>query len=252
MKKLSILIFTVSAAIVFGQKVSDYKYVSIPERFETFKRDQFELDVALSKSLQAKKYTVFKGNKSQWTSEMINNPCDILNADIIDDSSLLRNKIILEFKNCKGNVVQKIKGSSNIKDYKEGFQDALKQAIVNVPVSNPVQQTKTEEIEFSEPVKDVPSQNRQPSESITQNHVRKFSNGKIDLQKIQIDGNQFILVDPNSSIPFATFKSTTKDDVFRVKLQSGDSTLGYLENGNIVIEIPQSNGEYSKEIFLKK
>jgi hypothetical protein len=35
-------------------------------------------------------------------------------------------------------------------------------------------------------------------------------------------------------------------------MQNGDATLGYYENGNIIIEIPQPNGEYTKEIFSKK
>ncbi|WP_185148731.1 hypothetical protein [Chryseobacterium mulctrae] len=57
------------------------------------------------------------------------------------------------------------------------------------------------------------------------------------------------MVDGNSSVPFATFKETTKKDVFRVKLGSGESTTGYYENGNLVIEIPKGNDEYSKEVF---
>jgi hypothetical protein len=37
MKKLSIFVLAVCSTMAFGQKVSDYKYVMIPEKFQTFK-----------------------------------------------------------------------------------------------------------------------------------------------------------------------------------------------------------------------
>jgi hypothetical protein len=51
---------------------------------------------------------------------------------------------------------------------------------------------------------------------------------------------------------FATFKNTTKSDVYRVTLENGTSTIGYTENGNLVIEIPTSDGNYKKEVFTAK
>lgn len=60
MKKLSMFMLTVCSTIVFAQKISDYKYVSIPEKFETFKED-FGLKNFLTKALTGKKvyYTSF-------------------------------------------------------------------------------------------------------------------------------------------------------------------------------------------------
>ena len=249
MKKLSILIFTACSMFAFGQKVSDYKYISIPAKFETFK-EQFNLDVSLAKALKGKKYIVLQGDKDQWPLETRGNSCSILNADLKDDSGFLRNKVTLEFKDCHDKVIQSIKGSSNIKDFKEGFNDALKQTFPGIPVSNPTDLPVQSQAQTQETT--VNTQTFTTTASAADNSAVKFSNGKMDLQRIQIDNNQFILVNSNSSSPFATFESTTKNDVFRVKLQNGDSTLGYFENGNIVIETPQSNGEYSKEVFLKK
>jgi hypothetical protein len=252
MKKLSVLLLAVCSIVTFGQKVSDYKYISIPAKFETFK-EPFDLDISLTKALKGKKYMVLQADRDQWPLEAKVNSCSVLNADLKDDSGFLRNKVILEFKDCHGKVVQAIKGGSSIKDFKEGFNDALKQTFPGIPVSNPTElpvqaqtQTQTQETIVNN------TQTFTTTASAADNNAVKFSNGKMDVQRIQIDNNQFILVNSNSSSPFATFKPTTKSDVFRVKLQNGDSTLGYFENGNIVIEIPQSNGEYAKEIFLKK
>lgn len=234
MKKTAIFILTLSSLAAFAQKVSDYKYITLPTKFETFKED-FGLGELLTKTLRSKNYIVVPSDKLQWPSEAKDNPCNVLMADIINDSGFLRNKILVKFKDCNDKEIQSIKGASSIKEYKEGYQDALKQTFTLIYPANPTVQ----------PAINV-------SVSNVDNTAVKFSNGKMDLQKIQIDHSQFILVNSNSSSPVATFKNTTKNDVFRVKLQNGDSTLGYFENGNIVIEIPQSNGEYAKEVFSKK
>jgi len=246
MKKLSILILTICSIIAFGQKVSDYKYVSIPEKFQTFK-NSFDLETVLANALKGKKYVILPSDKLKWPSEAMGNSCSIINADVINDKTMLRNRVILEFKDCNGKTILQSKGNSTIKEFEEGFQDALKQALVAVPVANPVAIVAQKEVEA--PVNNTVSSTVAVS---TENIVSKYSNGKLDLQKVQIDNNQFILVKPNSSLPFATFKATTKRDVFRVKLENGDSTIGYFENGNIVIEFPQANGEYSKEVFAGK
>ncbi|SHL48588.1 hypothetical protein [Chryseobacterium polytrichastri] len=246
MKKLSILILTICSIISFGQKVSDYKYVSIPEKFQTFK-NSFNLETFLAKGLKGKKYVILQGDKLQWPSELMGNSCSIINADVINDKTMLRNRVIIQFKDCNDKVILESKGSSTIKEFEEGFQDALMQALVTVPISNPVaivakNETTTSTNNISSTV----------SSQVVESNGAKYSNGKLDVQKVQIDNNHFILVKPNSSIPFATFKATTKRDVFRVKLENGDLTIGYFENGNIIIEIPQTNGEYAKETFSGK
>ncbi|ANF50055.1 hypothetical protein A0O34_05730 [Chryseobacterium glaciei] len=243
MKKLSILILTICSVIAFGQKVSDYKYVSIPEKFQTFK-NSFDLETFLANTLKGKKYVILQGDKLKWPSEAMGNSCSIINADVINDKTMLRNRVILQFKDCNGKTILESKGNSTIKEFEEGFQDALKQALIVVPIANPVAIVQNEVA--------TPTNVSVTATLVTESTASKYSNGKLDLQKVQIDNNQFILVKPNSSLPFATFKATTKRDVFRVKLENGDSTIGYFENGNIVIEMLQANGEYSKEVFAGK
>lgn len=250
MKKLTLVILTACSMLAFGQKVSDYKYISLPVKFETFKED-FGLADLLTKTLRSKNYTVIPSDKLQWPAEAQANPCNILMADVVNDSGFLRNKVLLQFKDCNSKVISSAKGASNIKDFKEGYQDALKQTFVSVSPANPVNNPIVAQTSVQETAVSAQSVNK-VSSAVTDNSAVRFSNGKIDLQKVQIDNAQFILVNSGSSSPFATFKTTTKSDVFRVKLQNGESTLGYYENGNIVIEIPQSNGEYIKEIFLAK
>ncbi|MNU32659.1 hypothetical protein D3C71_212100 [compost metagenome] len=232
----------------YAQKVSDYKYVVVPSSLESFKKNNYGLSAFLTKSLKSKQYVVISENRGQWPEEANVNPCSVLNADLVNDSSFLRNRIILEFKDCNSKVISSEKGNSSIKEYEEGFKDALSKALVNISISKPVENTtfKQEVQVVKETVQETPKVSEQKSQA---SKAEKYSNGKLSLQKIQIDASQFILVDGNSSVPFATFKETTKKDVFRVKLGSGESTTGYYENGNLVIEIPKGNDEYSKEVF---
>ncbi|CAA7197330.1 hypothetical protein [Chryseobacterium potabilaquae] len=254
MRKALVSTFTIFATLIFGQKVSDYQYISIPENFPTFKAD-YGLREMLSKSLKSKKYIVLPSDKLEWPEEARNNSCNVVHANILNDSNFLRNKLLLQFKDCNDKVMLESKGNSSIKDFNEGFKDALQQTLASVSFSNPIEMThlaETEEKKTSDNILEKPANIETSSFNNKVEGVQKFSNGKIDLQKIQIDNHQFILVEANGSSPFATFKSTTKNDVFRVKLRNGDITLGYYENGNIIIEIPGSNDQYNKEIFLKK
>ncbi|AZB27890.1 hypothetical protein [Chryseobacterium balustinum] len=244
MKKLSVIISSFCVMLSYAQKVSDYKYVVVPSSFESFKKNNYGLSAFLTKNMKAKQYVVLSENRGQWPEEANVNPCSVLNADVINDSNFLRNKIILEFKDCNNKVVSSQKGITSIKEYEEGFKDALSDTFARIPVANPIQITEyKKENQATEAVPQVSEQKPQTS------RAEKYSNGKLSLQKIQIDAAQFILVDGNSSVPFATFKETTKKDVFRVKLGSGESTTGYFENGNLVIEISKGNDEYSKEVF---
>ncbi len=247
MKKLSVLISSFCVMLSYAQKVSDYKYVVVPATYESFKKTNYGLSTFLTNHLKSKQYVVISENRGQWPEEANANPCNVLNANIINDSSFLRNKIILELKDCNDKVISSQKGTTSIKEYEEGYKDALSKTFINIPVSHPIQNTEyKKETQIAETAQQTSQVSKQKSQA---SKAEKYSNGKLSLQKIQIDAAQFILVDGNSSVPFATFKETTKKDVFRVKLGSGESTTGYYENGNLVIEIPKGNDEYSKEVF---
>ncbi len=86
----------------------------------------------------------------------------------------------------------------------------------------------------------------------TTNKAEVFSNGKISVQKINMGSGQFILASGSSSSPYAVFTETSKQGVYRVKMENGATALGYAENGSLIIEIPQANDTYQKEVFQKK
>lgn len=260
MKKLALALCTLSFTAIFAQKVSDYQYISLPEKFEGFKDSNYGLDKALIKTLNAKKYVVLPANRNDWPSAANQNPCNILLADVVNDSGMLRNKVLVRFKDCNNKVIATQKGASSIKEFEEGFQDALKQALTAVPASSPTKDLAiTPQSDTGISVSSTLSPPKAPENS-SEKDVRQekagsggaqiFSNQGVKFQKIKLSNQQFILAD-QSSTPYATFTLTTKEDVFRVKLQSGKMTIGYMENENIVIEIPISENDFGKSIFRK-
>lgn len=251
MKKISVFTFILATTVVFGQKVSDYKYISIPQTFRDFEKNSYDLDNSLAKALKSKGYIVIQEGKDQWPSEIEKNSCRFVVGNISNKSSFLRNKVELEFKDCNGKVIFSSKGNSNVKEYKEGYQDALKLSLVSLPASRPLENIQITKVE-SPNVETVKKNEEPTSSTVSESKSGKYTNGKLSLQKIQVDANQFILADVGSSVPFAVFKTSSKKDVFRVKLSDGSSTIGYFENGNIVIDVPQSNGEFAKEVFSSK
>ncbi|WP_228411978.1 hypothetical protein [Chryseobacterium sp. KLBC 52] len=247
MKKLSILVMAACSTIAFAQKVSDYKYVAVPEKFETFRED-YGLKNFFTKAMTGKKYIILPAIKDNWPAEAKSNFCNVVAADVLNDKNLFKNKLIVQFKDCNNTMIFESKGASKIKEFEEGLPDALKDALIKIPVSNPIAllpaSNNSAQRTSAEPVVSVAS-TATPEAS-------NYSNGKLDLQKIQIDSNQFILAKSGSSVPFAVFKATSKNSVFLVKMADGNTTVGYFENGNIVIDVPQTEGRFSKEVFAAK
>lgn len=244
-------VLAICSTVAFAQKVSDYKYVMIPEKFQTFK-NSYGLEAHLAKALQGKKYEVLPEGMDRWPAEARNNSCNVVNAEVINDKSLFTNKVILQFKDCNKKVIFESKGRSDIKEFEEGFADALKQALTQVGVSNPVAMLPARTSEVAQNVQTTVSEPETTTVTTTAPAANNYSNGKEALQKIQVDANQFILAKSGSSVPFAVFKTTSKKDVFIVKLADGNTTIGYFEKGNIVIDIPQADGRYAKEVFAGK
>jgi hypothetical protein len=80
---------------------------------------------------------------------------------------------------------------------------------VSISPANPVAQTSPAKVQEAVSTTSAQAVANNSSSSVD-NTALKFSNGKTNLQKIQIDNSQFILVNSNSCLPFATFNYNEK------------------------------------------
>ena len=266
MKKILQISTLLLITFFYGQQVSDYQYIYIPEKFNDQDVNKYGLNDLLQLKLKQKKFTVITESKEKWPAELLQNPCQILTADLLNTSNMFKNKLKVEFKNCDNKTIGSVDGISSIKEFEPGMREALEVAAKKIPVSAPVEKSKTlkkeetaNQVEIVKKDSPVVAETKKAqivpapkTEATASQKAEVYSNGSLTLTKIFLTNGEFILVNPNNSVPYATFKPSTKKEVYRVQLGNGASTLGYLEDGKIVVELADSDGSFRKEIFERK
>lgn len=243
---------------LFGQNVSDYQYIYVPQKFNDFEQNKYGLNDLLQAKLKQKRFIILNENKTEWPMEAKQDPCEVLNADVVNTSNIFKNRLKIEFKDCQNKTIASIEGKSFIKEFDEGLRDALQNATNSIAISNykkAVALQKEESQKEKQSVEEVKNIQIVPAPKTLATADQKaevYQNGSLTLHQIFLTNGEFILVNPNNSIPYATFKPSTKKEVYRVQLQDGNSTIGYLENGTIVVELTNTDGSLRKEIFEKK
>ena len=267
MKKILQISTLLLITFFYGQQVSDYQYIYIPEKFNDQDVNKYGLNDLLQLKLKQKKFTVITESKENWPEELLQNPCQILTADLLNTSNMFKNKLKVEFKNCDNKTIGSVDGTSSIKEFEPGMREALEVAAKKIPASAPVEKSMT--LQKEEPKSEIPETKKEnlnvvpetkkaqivpapKTEATASQKAEVYSNGSLTLTKIFLTNGEFILVNPNNSVPYATFKPSTKKEVYRVQVGNGASTLGYLEDGKIVVELADSDGSFRKEIFERK
>ncbi len=269
MKKILQIFAIFFATVFYGQQVSDYKYIYIPETFNDIKANKYGLNELLATKLKQSKFTVITENKLNWPAELADNPCQVLTVEISNTSNMFKNKVKIDFKDCENKSLLSLDGKTYIKEFEPGMQDALADAAKNIPASMPVQRpsaiifkeekktsqpTENEEVEVAMIPKAKTAQVvTAPKTVATAGFTAEiYSNGTMSLNRIFLTNGEFILVNPNNSVPYATFKPSTKKNIYHVQLSDYTKTIGYIENGEISIELPKSDGSYDNQIFKKR
>lgn len=264
MKKILQISTLLFITFFYGQQVSDYQYIYIPEKFNDQEVNKYGLNELLQLKLKQKKFTIITESKEKWPAELLQNSCQVLTADLLNTSNLFKNKVKIEFKDCENKTIGSLEGKSSTKEFEPGMREALEDVTKKISTSMPVeksiviqkeepkqtsQQIEVAAVPETKTVQIVPAQK---TETSANQKAEVYSNGSLTLNRIFLANGEFILVNPNNSIPYATFKPSTKKDFYKVNLADATATLGYLEEGKIVVELPNSDGSFRKEVFSKK
>lgn len=278
MKILLSLSFVFLSLILGAQNLADYKYVYVPLKFKDFKTNNaYNLNKILVSKLEDRNYEASQVEPSDWVSQIGNDLCQVVSAELVDTSNMFRNKVMLEFKDCNGRVVSAFKAESRIKEFHEGFQDALLQAIAQVPVST----GKGVDIKSSSPSPKIVEKKTPTPVAVEQKQVEKtptksqvqtttqvvestktnvevnsgfqvFSWKGVDYTKVNLGAGHFILTQPKNTEPFADFKESSRKGVYHVTLGDSSTAIGYSEGKNLVIEMRDSKGNFTNEVFVGK
>ncbi|MEC8724229.1 MAG: hypothetical protein VXX60_04385 [Bacteroidota bacterium] len=153
MKHLSInliAIFVASQTLLIAQtNLDQYKYVSVPNRFDFMKSsDQFQISSLAKFLLTKNKFTVLE-NLEKYPADLAANQCLLLNLNVEQIKGFLKTKLEVQFLNCKNQVVFKSDiGMSREKDFKTAYHQALRAAFSSVSEAN---------YKFNETVDKVPT-----------------------------------------------------------------------------------------------
>jgi len=125
MKKISLLVaFMVGVLMVSAQDT--YKFVIIPTTAPEIGKgiDPYGVCSTLQKILTDKSIvSLFEG------PDRPTNYCDGLNAEVVKENSLLRNKVSVIFRDCMNQVVWSHEGVGMSKDFRAGYAEAIEDAL---------------------------------------------------------------------------------------------------------------------------
>jgi hypothetical protein len=141
MKHLSITLITIFVAsqtlLTAQTNLDQYKYVSVPNRFDFMKSsDQFQISSLAKFLLTKNKFTVIE-DLEKYPADLAANQCLLLNLNVEQIKGFLKTKLEVQFLNCKNQVVFKSDiGMSREKDFKTAYHQALRAAFNSVSEAN--------------------------------------------------------------------------------------------------------------------
>ena len=124
-----LLVLSVNMSSWAQMSLNDYKYVSVPEKFDFLKsNDQYQLNSLTFFLLKKEGFTAL--NKSDnYPMDLAQNNCLMLNANVVKIKGLLTTKLQLVLTNCKNTVVFSSEiGKSKLKEYQKAYLEALRDA----------------------------------------------------------------------------------------------------------------------------
>jgi hypothetical protein len=127
--RIIMVFFVLTTFNMFAQSINNYKYVLVPSKFDIFKDDnKYNLNTSTKLLLEKYGFEVFFSDLDIPT-ELANNRCKSLTADLINDSGLFVTKLKLVLKDCKDNIVYETEfGKSREKEFVVAFTQAFREA----------------------------------------------------------------------------------------------------------------------------
>lgn len=133
MKKILLLLMFIFVQGFSQSVLNEYKYINVPVKYEFLKEaDQYQLN-SLTRFLFNKEGFTVLSDKENYPEDYKQNRCLALRANLVNNSGMFNTKVVLELVDCNDKVVFTSKeGKSRQKDYKTGYQEALREAFESV------------------------------------------------------------------------------------------------------------------------
>jgi len=232
MKKAVITLILVLACMIYGNaqsNLNDYKYVIVPSQFNFLKEaDQYRLN-SLTEFL-FNKYgfiAILQGNP--YPDDLISNGCLAVNSEVVKGKSLLKTKLTVVLKDCKGQVIYTSReGVTKEKDFGKAYNLALRDAFKSF-----------ENMNYSYvPNKDMASQSskKESNEKVAEAN-KEVVKLKAEIEELKKDKKKVVELK-------AVKRTKTSKDMF--KLQKGNDELKEVKKINEINAKVESNILYAQ------
>jgi hypothetical protein len=272
---LSIIAFlAVSSSLMSQVSLNNYKYVTIPKKFDFLKsEDQYQLN-SLTDFLFMKEGFKTLFNTDSKPQELLNDQCLGLHSEVQKNSSMFTTKLIIVLSNCNNEIVFTSKeGKSKEKDYKKAYHESLRDAFQSISELNysydpdvKIQdQAKKENEEIQEPelIEEiiVKTEKVQITDDFIENkpaldaELMKVDKGDLedpedfteDLLYAQPNEKGYQLVDSTPKVVYVLLRSS-REDVFILKNRDG---ILLKSNDKWFIEFYEEDRLIKKEVNIK-
>lgn len=250
MKNLIATILLLSLSSTQAQNVSDYKYVIVPQKFADFEKNDFRLTPKLKMLLRKKDYVIIAEGITEKPIDLQNNPCLATKAEIKKLRTPLKNKLEVIFTDCNQKIVGTYEGVSKIKDFEEGFGEALQLATAQINKQNAKAIPETIAIKENI-VKEIPVVSNNENSTTTNVYIQ---NGNKFIIASTTNG-EFLLVNQNDSKVIAQFYPSSQKNIYHVEVISEKGnykTIGFVTTNSINIDYQTGEKNWTPTIFTKQ
>lgn len=136
MKYFFLIVFASLLGIQSSEaQLNAYEYVVVPKKLQDFEEEnQYHSSTLLKYLLTQNNFTsYYEGD----VPADIGDKCRELVINLLDESTMLRTKVYLIMKDCQGSeVFRTMEGSSRIKDLKDAYEEAIRNAFRSIAALN--------------------------------------------------------------------------------------------------------------------
>lgn len=112
----------------FSQSINEYQYVLVPNKFSIFKtEDRFRMNTLTKMVLE--KYGFKTYMQAEAPTELLNNRCKALVAELEEDNGMMVTKVKIVLKDCNNKTIYQTDfGTSREKEFQTAYAQALREA----------------------------------------------------------------------------------------------------------------------------
>lgn len=132
MKKYLLVALMLVCSLSKAQSINDYKAVIVPVKYDWLKQEnQYRLNTLTKFNLEKAGFQAFYNKESIPSS--FNDRCNLLYATVLNKSSFLVTKLVVQLKDCNEKVIFESEvGKSKEKDYKVAYTESLNEAFESI------------------------------------------------------------------------------------------------------------------------